>query len=189
MTRKPAPKSGAGTPSPLPANPPATPGKATLGRAAAAPSGRTPPPTPTPPRLISTPPPLRPIPTGHERSGPVKGCERGCLLTAVWTTSRIAQPSASGDWAPGGYDPQSGFLFFATGVSPRKVSTTGRVSVVGTREYGLITALDSRTNKQVWQKEVPYLAGFGSGVLATAGVFLFHGRSHRFVPTVKSTTR
>jgi glucose dehydrogenase len=49
--------------------------------------------------------------------------------------------------------------------------------VVGTREYGLITALDSRTNKQVWQKEVPYLAGYGSGVLATAGGLLFHGGS------------
>jgi alcohol dehydrogenase (cytochrome c) len=47
--------------------------------------------------------------------------------------------------------------------------------IAGTREYGLITALDSRTNKQVWQKEVPYLAGFGSGILATAGGLLFHG--------------
>jgi hypothetical protein len=77
------------------------------------------------------------------------------MFTPVWTDTKIAQPSASGDWAPGAYDPQTGYLFFTTGVSTRKFSPTGRISVKGTREYGLITALDSRTNKQVWQKEVP----------------------------------
>ena len=114
-------------------------------------------------------------PTAPQCAEPVQGFARGCMFTPVWTDAEIAQPSASGDWAPGAYDPRSGYLFFTTGVSTRKFSPTGRISVVGTREYGLITALDSRTNKQVWQKEVPYLAGFGSGVLATAGGLLFHG--------------
>ena len=110
------------------------------------------------------------------------------MFTPVWTDTKIAQPSASGDWAPGAYDPQSGYLFFTTGVSTRKFSPTGRVSIEGTREYGLITALDSRTNKQVWQKEVPYLAGFGSGVLATAGGLLFHGGSDGFFRAFDSHT-
>ena len=81
-----------------------------------------------------------------------------------------------------------GYLFFTTGVSTRKFSPTGRISVPGTREYGLITALDSRTNKQVWQKEVPYLAGFGSGVLATAGGLLFHGGTDGFFRAFDSKT-
>ncbi len=123
----------------------------------------------------------QPIPTGDptapQCAEPVKGFARGCMFTPVWTDTEIAQPSASGDWAPGAYDPRSGDLFFTTGVSTRKFSPTGRISVAGTREYGLITALDSRSNKQAWQKEVPYLAGFGSGVLATAGGLLFHGGS------------
>ena len=110
------------------------------------------------------------------------------MFTPVWTDTKIAQPSASGDWAPGAYDPQSGYLFFTTGVSTRKFSPTGRVSVPGTREYGLITALDSRTNKQVWQKEVPYLAGFGSGVLATAGGLLFHGGTDGYFRAFDSKT-
>ena len=74
------------------------------------------------------------------------------------------------------------------GVSTRKFIPTGRVSVRGTREYGLITALDSRTNKRVWQKEVPYLAGFGSGVLATAGGLLFHGGSDGYFRAFDSRT-
>jgi quinohemoprotein ethanol dehydrogenase len=116
-------------------------------------------------------------PTAPQCAEPVDGYQRGCMYTPVWTDTKIAQPSASGDWAPGAYDPQTGYLFFTTGVSTRKFSPTGRVSIKGTREYGLITALDSRTNRKVWQKEVPYLAGFGSGVLATAGGLLFHGGS------------
>jgi len=128
--------------------------------------------------------PTQPIPAGDPTAPQcaelVKDYARGCMFTPVWTDTKIAQPSASADWAPGAYDPRSGLLFFTTGVSTRKFSTTGRVSVPGTREYGLITALDSRTNKQVWQKEVQYLAGFGSGVLATAGGLLFHGGSDGF---------
>ncbi|HEV3332795.1 MAG TPA: PQQ-binding-like beta-propeller repeat protein [Bryobacteraceae bacterium] len=136
--------------------------------------------------------PTQPIPSGDptapQCAEPVPGYDRGCMFTPVWTDSKIAQPSASGDWAPGAYDPQTGYLFFTTGVSTRKFSTTGRVSVKGTREYGLITALDSRTNKQIWQKEVPYLAGYGSGVLATAGGLLFHGGTDGYFRAYDSKT-
>jgi alcohol dehydrogenase (cytochrome c) len=127
-------------------------------------------------------------PTAPQCAETVAEYTRGCMYTPVWTDTKIAQPSASGDWAPGAYDPQSGYLFFTTGVSTRKFSPTGRVSVPGTREYGLITALDSRTNKQVWQKEVPYLAGFGSGILATAGGLLFHGGTDGYFRAFDSKT-
>jgi quinohemoprotein ethanol dehydrogenase len=119
-------------------------------------------------------------PTAPQCAEPAKDYTAGCMYTPFWSDTKIAQPSASGDWAPGAYDPQTGYLYFTTGVSVRKFSPTGRLSVPGTREYGLITALDSRTNQQVWQKEVPYLAGYGSGVLATAGGLLFHGGSDGF---------
>jgi quinohemoprotein ethanol dehydrogenase len=127
-------------------------------------------------------------PTAPQCAEPVEGYERGCMFTPVWTDTKIAQPSAAGDWAPGAFDPQSGYLFFTTGVSTRKFNTLGRVSVPGTREYGLVTALDSRTNKQVWQKEVPYLAGFGSGILATGGGLLFHGGTDGYFRAFDSKT-
>ena len=127
-------------------------------------------------------------PTAPQCAEPVPDYERGCMFTPVWTDTKIAQPSAAGDWAPGAFDPQSGYLFFTTGVSTRKFNTIGRVGVPGTREYGLVTALDSRTNKQVWQKEVPYLAGFGSGILATGGGLLFHGGTDGFFRAFDSKT-
>src|SRR5262249_40731762 len=127
-------------------------------------------------------------PTAPQCAEPVKDYERGCMFTPVWTDTKIAQPSAAGDWAPGAYDPRSGYLFFTAGVSTRQFRPTGRVSVVGTREYGLITALDSRTNKKFWQSEVPYLAGFGGGVLAPAGGLIFHGGSDGFLRALDSAT-
>jgi quinohemoprotein ethanol dehydrogenase len=127
-------------------------------------------------------------PTAPQCAEPVGGYERGCMFTPQWSDSNIAQPSAAGDWAPGAYDPRSGYLYFTTGVSTRKFNLNTRIAIEGTREYGLITALDSRTNKQVWQKEVPYLAGFGSGVLATAGGLLFHGGTDGFFRAFDSHT-
>jgi quinohemoprotein ethanol dehydrogenase len=119
-------------------------------------------------------------PTAPQCGEPVKGYRQGCMFTAHWSDAKIAQPSAAGDWAPGAYDPQSGYLFFATEVATRQFNLATRIPIEGTREYGLITALDSRTNKKVWQSEVPYPAGFGSGLLATAGGLLFHGGSDGF---------
>jgi quinohemoprotein ethanol dehydrogenase len=127
-------------------------------------------------------------PTAPQCAEPVKGYERGCMFTAHWTDTKFAQPSAAGDWAPGAYDPQNGYLFFATEVATRKFGTAARNSIAGTREYGLITALDSRTNKQVWQKEVPYPAGYGSGLLATAGGLVFHGGTDGFFRAFDSRT-
>ena len=40
----------------------------------------------------------------------------------------------------------------------------------------------------MWQQEVPYLAGFGSGVLATGGGLLFHGGSDGYFRAFDSKT-
>jgi len=127
-------------------------------------------------------------PTVPQCAEPIEGFQRGCMFTPVWSDTNIAQPSASGDWTPGAYDPRTGSLFFATEVATRKFSPTGRISIVGSREYGLITPIDFRTNKKVWQAEAPYAAGFGSGVLATAGGLLFHGGSDGFFRAYDSKT-
>jgi quinohemoprotein ethanol dehydrogenase len=127
-------------------------------------------------------------PTAPQCGEAVKGFERGCMFTPAWSDTKIAQPSAAADWAPGAYDPQSGYLYFATEVATRQFNLATRIPIEGTREYGLITALDSRTNKQVWQKEVPYPAGFGSGLLATGGGLIFHGGSDGYFRAFDSHT-
>ncbi len=103
-------------------------------------------------KLVATQPIPAGDPTAPQCGEPVKGFERGCMFTPHWSDTKIAQPSAAGDWAPGAYDPQAGYLFFGTEVATRQFNLATRIPIEGTREYGLITALDSRTNKQVWQK-------------------------------------
>ncbi len=40
-------------------------------------------------------------PTAPQCGEPVKGYQQGCMFTAHWSDTKIAQPSAAGDWAPG----------------------------------------------------------------------------------------
>ena len=72
-------------------------------------------------------------PTAPQCTEPVPGHERGCMFTPQWSDTMIAQPSASGDWAPGAYDPRTGFLYFTVGVSTRRFTLNGRTDVPGTR--------------------------------------------------------
>ena len=127
-------------------------------------------------------------PTAPQCSEPSKDYKQGCMFTPFWSDTNIAQPSAAGDWAPGAYDPQTGYLFFTTEIATRKFGLAARRSVAGSREYGRITAIDSRTNKKVWSQDVPYPAGFGSGVMATGGGLVFHGGSDGFFRAYNSKT-
>lgn len=127
-------------------------------------------------------------PTAPQCSEPVKDYQQGCMFTPFWSDTQIAQPSAAGDWAPGAYDPRTGYLFFSTEIATRKFGVAARRSVAGSREYGRITAIDSRTNKKVWSQDVPYPAGFGSGALATGGGLVFHGGSDGFFRAYNSKT-
>src|SRR6201999_4182225 len=81
--------------------------------------------------------------------------------------------------APMSFDPATGY-FFATGtVAPwwnRRVENpyvvlAGRPP--GTKEYGIYAAIDSRTDKIVWQKRSPWGLAVGSGAMTTAGGLLF----------------
>jgi outer membrane protein assembly factor BamB len=46
---------------------------------------------------------------------------------------------------------------------------------IGTERRGTLTAIDSRTNQIVWQKDRPFPIGLGSGAMSTAGGLVFHG--------------
>ena len=77
--------------------------------------------------------------------------------------------------APMAYSPQTGiFLYGGLGQPVLGDEVWHRVEP-GQRSYGLMTAVDSRTNKIVWQQRSPYPLGYGGGMLATAGGLVFHG--------------
>jgi len=85
---------------------------------------------------------------------------------------------------PMAYSPQTGY-FYAQGMGTigraRRISDdpwfqeTGGQSLVLPPSVGIIAAVDSRTNKIVWKKEVPPALLGGSGPLMTAGGLMFRG--------------
>jgi alcohol dehydrogenase (cytochrome c) len=137
----------------------------------------------------------QPIPVGepffpqcvtHE----VQGYVSGCYYDAFWELANVLTPSTAADWAPTSFSPQTGYLYVAAGREPQVFRVRservegggivtersgGKTPVIGSRRFGTLTALDARTNKIAWQKEMPYAISAGSGSMATAGGLLFHG--------------
>jgi plastocyanin len=83
---------------------------------------------------------------------------------------------------PMAYSPQTGY-FYAQGIGhvgrARRISDdpwfqeTGAGSIALPPPVGIVAAIDSRTNKIVWKKEVPAALLGGSGPLTTAGGLMF----------------
>jgi len=48
-------------------------------------------------------------------------------------------------------------------------------STAGVKTHGIIAAIDAKTNKIVWQKDMPYEIQNSGGVTTTAGGLVFHG--------------
>ncbi|HXH12549.1 MAG TPA: PQQ-binding-like beta-propeller repeat protein [Alphaproteobacteria bacterium] len=116
--------------------------------------------------------------------------EAGCIFTPFWETPVLIQPSGIGgsNWAPMAYNQDTGYFYVAATVrtsafvrfgdkfKPGKLYVGGtQAAPIGSPMYGTFTAIDSRTNKIVWQKKMPYRIGMGSGAMTTAGGLVFHG--------------
>jgi quinohemoprotein ethanol dehydrogenase len=121
----------------------------------------------------------------------------GCIFTPFWDVATIVKPWAIGgvNWAPMSFSPQTGFLYVsaidrpgAFAAQPQEYSAEATAKtglsysgsrpvapLLGAKIGGTYTAIDARTNKIAWQKQMPYAIGQGSGTLSTAGGLLFHG--------------
>jgi alcohol dehydrogenase (cytochrome c) len=111
-----------------------------------------------------------------------KGFEIGCFFTpALVLKPNVLAPNYGMRVAPMAYSPQTGY-FYATGAAglswlrraddPHFFSSfNGRVPGINALGYGVIAAIDSRTNKIAWKKE--YRPGRPSGAMTTAGGLLF----------------
>jgi plastocyanin len=76
------------------------------------------------------------------------------------------------------YSPDTGMFYVSAADRPQSRIVSGLATVgpaIGAKYGGTLTAVDSRTNKIVWQNRRPYSIGQGSGALATAGNLVFHG--------------
>ena len=93
----------------------------------------------------------------------------------------LMSPGGNGgvNWAPMSYDPQTGYFYVTAADRPssRIAPGSGKIAppAIGAKYSGTLTAVDSRTNRIVWQNKTPYSIGQGSGALTTASGVLFHG--------------
>jgi quinohemoprotein ethanol dehydrogenase len=112
-----------------------------------------------------------------------RGFELGCFFTpASVDKPNVIAPAYGMRATPMAFDPQTGF-FYVTGNAglqwfrrtedPDFFSLTfnSRVPGLNKLSYGVLAALDSRTNKIIWKKE--FRGGRPSGALATAGGLVF----------------
>ncbi len=137
--------------------------------------------------------PTQPFPVGADSLGPrcvapdmvPAGFALGCYFDPI----SIDQPNLMGPVlttraSPMTYDPQTRF-FYATGAvtalwlqrwaDPYVFSSDAATSIPGVKNYGILAAIDSRTDKIVWQKRMPNRLEGGAGATSTAGGLVFHG--------------
>jgi alcohol dehydrogenase (cytochrome c) len=114
----------------------------------------------------------------------------GCIFDTFWETAVLLQPSGIGgtNWSPMPYSPDTGY-FYVPGTVRTSAFTrfgdtfkTGQRYVggsqsapIGSPMSGTFTAIDSKTNKIVWQHKTPYRLGGGGGSSVTAGGLVFRG--------------
>jgi quinohemoprotein ethanol dehydrogenase len=135
--------------------------------------------------------PTQPYPVGADQVGPncaqknliPAGFEVGCFWDPVdFDQPNVMFPAANTRFAPMTYDPKTGLFYVPGGVRAYWYRRTEdpwsfmlATNTPTTKVYGLITALDARTMKIVWEKKLPLEIVRGSGITSTAGGLLFHG--------------
>jgi len=112
----------------------------------------------------------------------------GCIFEPFWESPVLIQPSGDGgaNWSPVPYSPDTGY-FYVSGtvrtsaywrkakefVRGKSYGGGAQAPPVGSSMSGTFTAIDSKTNKIVWQHKTPYRLGGGATV--TAGGLVFRG--------------
>jgi alcohol dehydrogenase (cytochrome c) len=88
----------------------------------------------------------------------------GCAFAPVSFNSNVVAPNFGVRVAPMSYSPETGYLYASAGAtlgSRRRISSdpyfvsVGGPSIPGRAAYATFTAIDSRTGKAVWSREVP----------------------------------
>jgi quinohemoprotein ethanol dehydrogenase len=134
--------------------------------------------------------PTQPFPVNADRVGP--GCAQREQVPEGWTTGcyfdpiradmpNVFMPHMNLRQAPLSFSVDTGFIYAAACVRPKWVRrpenpwifiTPGRVP--GVSQYGVLAAIDTRTNTIAWQRRMPYAECAGSGATATAGGLMLH---------------
>jgi PQQ-dependent dehydrogenase (methanol/ethanol family) len=132
----------------------------------------------------------QPFPVGADAVGPrcveedmvPPGFIRQCYFDVIDFRPNLMHLVLTTRSAPMSYSESTGYFYVTGSIAPFWVRRTKDPwffyytgVVPGMKQYGLLTAIDSRTNKIVWEQKLPYKIGNGSGVLTTGGNLAFHG--------------
>jgi|RhiMetdeSRZDD1v2_1073273.scaffolds.fasta_scaffold53106_1 quinohemoprotein ethanol dehydrogenase len=116
----------------------------------------------------------------------------GCIFEPFWETPVLVQPSGIGgtNWSPVPYSPDTGYFYVPGTVRTSSFTRYDNKYTLGKRytggsqqapihssQSGTFTAIDSKTNRIVWQTKQPYRTGQGGGAMVTAGGLVFRGAS------------
>ena len=116
---------------------------------------------------------------------------QGRIFTPFWDEAVVLKPSALGgaNWPPSSYDPQSGIYYVCANDSQQSLAYSSPVdnespepgeeriggslaSAVDLPTFGILAALDVRTNRLVWQQRWADSCYSGSAVTASGLVFI-----------------
>jgi quinohemoprotein ethanol dehydrogenase len=112
---------------------------------------------------------------------PIEGWATKCIFGVIWDQPIVMSPGGNGgpNWAPMSFSPRTGYFYVTAADRPQsRIAQGSGVAVgppLGAKYGGTLSAVDSRTNKIIWQQRRPYSIGQGSGALTTASDVLFHG--------------
>jgi len=121
-------------------------------------------------------------------TNPVAKYSQGCIFTPFEETPILIAPGANGgnEWSPIAFSPQTQYVYIPGLVQPQVFTYnpseikegslklgSGFVSPPGQGTSGTFTAIDTRTNKIAWQKQMTYM--MIGGTMATAGGLVFTG--------------
>jgi alcohol dehydrogenase (cytochrome c) len=136
----------------------------------------------------------QPIPVGdayvNQCADPLPGFPSAkCIWGTYWDTSVLFHPFGGGgtEWSPSSYDQQTGYIY-VTGAQQDSAAAVRQLPFVLGKQYlslvsptplgapirSTYTAMDSRTNKIVWQKTDNFAQSYGS--VSTAGGLVFRGK-------------
>jgi len=116
----------------------------------------------------------------------------GCIFEPFWETPVLVQPSGIGgtNWSPVPYSPVTGYFYVPGTVRTssftrydnkytlgKRYTGGSQQAPIGSPQSGTFTAIDSKTNKIIWQNKQPYRTGQGGGAMVTAGGLVFRGAS------------
>jgi alcohol dehydrogenase (cytochrome c) len=136
----------------------------------------------------------QPIPVGdpymNQCADPVAGFPiTKCIYGTYWDLPTLFKPFGGGgtEWSPSSYSQQTGYIYVTAAEQDSAAAVRQLPYTPGKTYSGLVsptplgapikstyTALDSRTNKIVWQKEENFGQSYGS--VSTAGGLVFRGK-------------